>query len=183
MIIYTIKNQVNGKQLIGQTISTINQRWSRHRCDARNGAHHNPHFQAAWNKYGEATFEFFVIDETAKNVDELNVLETFYIATTPNLYNLTSGGRNGSPSAETRRKISEARKGMTFTAEHRRKLSEARKGCPSYWKGKKRSVETRCKISAALKGKPLSVETRRKMSESRKGKTNKKVIGGKHGSV
>jgi group I intron endonuclease len=62
------------------------------------------------------------------------------------------GSTGISPSQETRRKISEARKGIQFSAEHRRKLSEAKKGKPSPVKGKRFSAE-RCKnMSEARQG-------------------------------
>ena len=93
-------------------------------------------------------------------------------------------------SEETRRKISEAKKGRTFSEEHRRniseshkgkkrapfseetrrKMSEANKGEKNPMYGKHISEETRRKISEAKKGHTLSEETRRKMSESHKGK-------------
>lgn len=52
-------------------------------------------------------------------------------------------------SEETRRKLSEVRKGIIFSEEHRRKISESKKGKkhPNY--GKHRSEETRRKISEA----------------------------------
>jgi hypothetical protein len=66
------------------------------------------------------------------------------------------------PSEETRRKISDANKSRVFSEETRRKLSEANKG-------KVFSEETRRKLSDAHKGKTASEETRRKISEARKG--------------
>ena len=60
-------------------------------------------------------------------------------------------------SAETRRKISEARrgkpswnKGKHLSEETRRKISEARKGQTSFWKGKHHSEETKQKISKTV---------------------------------
>ena len=79
-------------------------------------------------------------------------------------------------SEETRRKISEANKGRTFTEEWRRKLSEAAKNM---------SEEHRRKISESHKGeknpmhgKHHTDETRRKMCESQKGEKN--PLFGKH---
>ena len=112
MIIYTIRNTNNGKQLIGQTIcSNPKPRWYDHRRRARNGKHVNPHFQSAWNKHGEQSFIIEVLDSSAESMGQLNALEIFYIATTPNIYNIKNGGANGRPSIETRRKLSEAGKG------------------------------------------------------------------------
>lgn len=76
-------------------------------------------------------------------------------------------------SAETRKKISEAKNGENnpmfgkhLSEETRQMLSEARKGKPSCMKGKHHSEESRKKIGAARKGKSISAETRKKMSEA-----------------
>ena len=74
-------------------------------------------------------------------------------------------------SEETRRKMSEAKKGKHLSEEHRKKLSEAQKG-------KHHSDYTRRKISDAKKGKHHSEEHRKKMSESHKGK-HWKIVDGK----
>ena len=79
MIIYTIRNKINGKQLIGKSGQVPKKRWSQHQNTARRGIHCNPHFQRAWNKYGEENFEFLVLDETARSLKQLNLLEIFYI--------------------------------------------------------------------------------------------------------
>ena len=80
-------------------------------------------------------------------------------------------------SEETRKKISEAKKGENnywfgkhHSAESCKKMSEAKKGENNYWFGKHHSEETRKKISDAHKGKNHSDETRQKMSEAHKGK-------------
>ena len=84
------------------------------------------------------------------------------------LHNRTDGGDGVSnPSDETRRKISEAKKGntnmlgKTHSEEHKIKISESSKG-------KTLSEETRRKLSEAHKGKTLSEETRKRMSEAKK---------------
>ena len=68
-------------------------------------------------------------------------------------------------SDETRRKMSEAKKGRIFSEEHRRKLSESQKGHTV-------NEETRKKMSEAKKGKKLSEETRKKISEAKKGENH-----------
>lgn len=82
-------------------------------------------------------------------------------------------------SAETRQKISDARKakphsgtfqvGHSVSEETRRKIGEANRGRQT-WVGKQHSAESKAKMSKAKKGRKLSEETRRKMSEVRKGK-------------
>ena len=56
-----------------------------------------------------------------------------------------------------------------LSAETRQKMSDARKG-KQYALGHHCSEETRQKISAAMKGKPKSAETRQKISDARKGR-------------
>lgn len=75
--------------------------------------------------------------------------------------------RGKTHSEETKRKMSKARKGITFSEEHKRKMSESGKGKPH----KPCSDEYRRKMSKAKKGKPRkphSEESKRKISEARK---------------
>ena len=60
--------------------------------------------------------------------------------------------------------------GKHNSEETRKKISESKKGENHPLFGKHHSVETRKKMSEALKGKHRSEETRKKMSESKKGK-------------
>ena len=66
---------------------------------------------------------------------------------------------------EWKRRLSESQKGKIVSAETRRKMSEAHKG-------KKIPLETRKKMSEAMKGRVLSEEHKRKLSESRMGEKN-----------
>ena len=75
-------------------------------------------------------------------------------------------------SDETRKKISEAKKGVTLSDETRKKMSESKKGHTV-------NEDTRKKMSEAHKGHTVNEETRKKMSESRKGE-NHPMYGKKH---
>jgi len=95
------------------------------------------------------------------------------------LHNRTGGGEGTSgwvPSEETKRKLSEAKKGntnclgKTRSEETKRKMSEVKKGNTNFL-GKTHSEESKRKMREAAKGKIISEETKRKISEVLKGKT------------
>jgi group I intron endonuclease len=157
--IYMIRNKVNGKVYIGQTVRNISRRFSEHMKKPINN-----HLNNAYNKYGKENFEFIVL-ETCDTLEELNKKEKYYIELYDSMnrdkgYNLTSGGDKTKVSDETRKKIGESHKGrkqseewinkrikrgkehhgygVPKTEEYKKKLSEATKGENSYWFGKKR---------------------------------------------
>ena len=159
--IYMIRNTVNGKAYIGQTIQKVEKRVNKHFYESSCRALHN-----AIKKYGRDAFTVEILHEVLDIfLDDFEVAEIKKHNTlVPNGYNLHSGGNvNTFVSDETRRKLSEANKGRKRSPETRRKLSEANKG-------KTLSPEHRRKMSEANKGKTLSPEHRRKLSEARKGR-------------
>ena len=169
--IYQIENQVNGKRYIGSTVNLL-RRQQQHFRRLRGGRHSNPQLQSGFNQYGEPMFAFSIL-ENAK-VEALIEREQHYLDTLKPEYNilLVAGSPLGhSCSPETRRKISEARKGMRFSEEHRRKISEALTGKPHPNQSHRHSEETKRKMSEAQKRRPpISAETRAKMSEAHRGK-------------
>ena len=120
--------------------------------------------------------------KTCCSEEEMNSDEQYYIEVFdtlyPNGYNLTKGGDGGVRCDETRRKMSESKKGkpspnkgVPMSEEQKKKLSEINKG-------KHHTEETRRKMSESLKGrtgpnkgKTMSEETKKKISESLKGRT------------
>lgn len=58
--VYQILCIPTGKIYIGSTVN-LRERWSGHRCSLRRGKHQNIFLQRAWNKYGEACFEFSIL--------------------------------------------------------------------------------------------------------------------------
>jgi group I intron endonuclease len=172
MIIYTIKNTLNGRQLIGQTMSAIKKRWNLHKYYARRGKHQNPHFQRAWNKYGEDVFVCESID-SAVTLDQLNELEEHYIAVTPNTYNILAGGRNKKHTPETKLKMSLTRKGKKRSPETCRRISEGRLGMKFSKEHCRNMGKTKIGNKNRL-GKMHSLETRRKISKSLEGNQNAK---------
>jgi len=153
VLIYLIRNLVNGKAYIGQTINSLFARWGNHKAKARLGSKYPIH--AAIRKYGEGGFEVCVLAE-AHTLDELNALEEFHIKAQKTLapfgYNLTTGGEgNFVRSEETRDRMRKSRLGKKQPQEVKDKVAASRLG-------KVMPQETRDKIAAGHVGKKLSQE-------------------------
>jgi group I intron endonuclease len=64
MGVYKIINVVNNKFYVGSAVN-FSRRKSRHFSELRAGKHNNRMLQSAWNKYGEQSFVFVVVEEVA----------------------------------------------------------------------------------------------------------------------
>lgn len=84
--VYEIRNLVNGKVYIGSTIMSFHRRWDHHRSLLRGNTHKNTHLQRAWNKYGEDSFLFSILEV----VDECCTLdvEQTYLDSVEDKYNI-----------------------------------------------------------------------------------------------
>lgn len=60
--IYKIRNKVNGKVYIGQSMD-IEERWNEHKHMLKTGTHHSYKLQKDYNSYGSLCFEFEVIKD------------------------------------------------------------------------------------------------------------------------
>ena len=125
-LIYVVTNTVNGKQYVGQTTLALSRRWQGHSKAVTNGSTYALHL--AIRKYSTAAFKIEQID-SAETLEELNETEAHYISQletlAPGGYNSTTGGEGHTVSYETRRKMSEAQIGKSFSVETCKKLSEA----------------------------------------------------------
>lgn len=168
--IYAIVNRENGRVYIGQA-AFPSARWSQHKQNLKGGTHVNTHLQNAWAKYGEVSFDHFLICSWETR-EECNEAEKFYIAWYKSIglaYNLTGGGEGlFNPDASVREKIAAKKRGKKASEATRQKIRDriARNGHPN--KGKKASEETRKRLSESHMGqsRPCAPETRQKMSES-----------------
>lgn len=70
--IYLIIHKESGRAYVGQSVN-IYSRWSVHKAQLRTNTHHCEYLQRAWNKYGEESFEFRVVQLSSK---DLNSKET-----------------------------------------------------------------------------------------------------------
>ena len=180
--IYKIINTVNSKFYVGSTINTV-ERFRTHRKRLRKNRHHCKHLQSAWNKYGEASFVFHVI-ETIPMEQSLRQAEDVWLAEhvgQPYCYNKSK--YSDSPMRGVA-KEQHPNFGKLMSQKQKDLIS---KGLKEFYAeditnhprfGKRHSEETKAKISAKIQealangkaGKFIpSEETRQKMSESLKG--------------
>lgn len=168
--IYTIKNKVNGKIYVGSS-NNIKRRWKQHRERIEKGEHSNEHLVSAWNKYGENSFEFSVIEECKKDIliEREQHWMDFYKAMDREFgYNKTKAQPFSHFSEETREKMSKAKKGRKLSERTKKLIGKAVTGHALSDEAKRKIGE---KVTAAQTGRKHSEETRKKMKESR----NKRV--------
>lgn len=60
--IYAIENLVTGRDYIGATTISFAERWRVHQKALRAGRHSNRLLQRDWDLYGEAAFEFYIVE-------------------------------------------------------------------------------------------------------------------------
>lgn len=184
----------SGKVYIGITKRKPEQRW-----ESGNGYKDNEHFYRAILKYGWENIKHEIVctglTKWQAGKVEQSLIKYFDSTNQDKGYNHSIGGECSAlgvhPSAETRRKLSEALKGTRRSAETRRRMSEAnkrrhpsaetRRKISESHKGIRPSAETRQKMSESHKGSHHSVDTRRKISEAGKGVNNPQY--GKHPSA
>jgi group I intron endonuclease len=170
MIVYLARNKVNGKGYVGKTTRSLEERRKEHIAAAKMGV--GQLFGRALRKHGFDAFEWQVLYEFDGSVNEetshdylddreremIRLFETHG----PKGYNLTDGGegvRGLKHSDDTKRRMSEARKGEKnvnwggLSEEHKQNISIAKVGTGTgprpHVQGRKRSEEIREKISKA----------------------------------
>ena len=170
--IYKITNKINGKSYIGKTVHDAEKTRKR---DHYRGCGNKP-LKEDVDTYGEDNFTFEILHEGI--IPEfLATLETEEIAkhntVKPHGYNQNRGGSGViSHSEETKRRMSEAKKGENNPNYGKKHSEEARRKQSEAKIGKKLSAEHRQKSAEAQKGRKRSKETRRKQSEAKKGENN-----------
>ena len=175
--VYIHRNTINNKVYIGQTCLNVQDRWRNNGSGylkKKNGNYTQPVFARAILKYGWDSFEHIIFADNLTQ-DEANQIERILIALykTDNKnygYNIRSGGDNSTfNSEESKKRRSEAHKGIKHSEESKNKMSESHKGNKNRF-GTTTSEEGRKNMSESHKGIYPSEETRKKMGESHKGK-------------
>lgn len=193
-LIYKIINIENGKFYVGSTVA-VRTRWAKHLRELRANRHHCPHLQSAWNKYGENSFVFRVI-EVVEDYIKLHTVEQGWLDKhhgSGHCYNYakyTDNSNRGVIRAEKHKQalsiaLTKYYKihphpalGRQHTEAAKKKMSINRAGTPVSALtrdllrqaniGKKASAETKAKLSAFQKG--------RIRNESHAAKYNKAII-------
>ena len=112
-----ILNVINGKKYVGGAVDVVNRKQV-HWYFLRRDKHPNAYLQAAWNKHGEASFKFIVLERTVRSM--LTILEQKYLDQMKPYqreigYNLSA-------------RADRFRLGVRHTDEAKRKMSIAHKG-------------------------------------------------------
>lgn len=84
--VYMFINLENGKRYIGSSVDIYN-RLHEHVYNLKNNCAHNKHFQNAWNKYGEKSFSYCILEYCDKKFQFER--EQYYIDCISPEYNLT----------------------------------------------------------------------------------------------
>ena len=97
--IYCIRNKVDGKAYVGQSMSIENRvEEHRYRYNRKHSNSYDSLLYRAMRKYGLESFEFFILESSEYFTrDDLNKLEVHYVEELdtfgPNGYNMNRGGR------------------------------------------------------------------------------------------
>lgn len=174
--IYEIVNKTNGKRYIGSTEQSFTIRWRNHRSLLRANRHHSRHLQNAWNKYGEDSFEFRVLERNPgpeiyyfDNITR----EQWYLDNESCEYNMSDRadrpagmlGKKHKP--ETIEKIRQSNLGQKRSMESRKKMSLAKQGKNNPWygtkgpmSGKRHSIDSKLKNAKLSENQVSEIRTR-----------------------
>ncbi len=178
--IYLIRNNVNKKVYVGQTLNSPRRRFMRHKNDARNGEKTQLYY--AMRKHGIEAFNMSIL--RVANEDEMDAMEMIEITRHDSYtsgYNCTIGGGGTSGhvvSEATRTKLRNARLGQTMSKEIKKKIGLSNMGNTHSDESKAlmrearlnqppTTNETRANMAAAHIGNKHSEATKAKMRKSR----------------
>jgi group I intron endonuclease len=167
--VYAIVHTNSNRLYIGSSGNMV-KRWTQHKSHLRHQHHSSQKLQRAWDKYGEDSFKFIVIEEC--NISELRTREQYWM----DVFNSYENGFNGTKKAlehseEVRARLSEMGKGRTLTAETKKKMSDSHKNngvAPSVTQ--MHTSKARVKAAKAKLGRKHTDEAKAQMSKSRKGR-------------
>ena len=162
-LIYIAECALSGKAYVGQTELPLSYRQKKHESDAREGR--KTAFCAALRKYGAGAFHWRILARVphwGANRAEVEYIR-LYRTLSPSGYNLTTGGKKGEFSEESRDKM-RGENNPAKRADVRRKISENRRG-KGLGKQSPEVIESRI---APLRGRKRPASVHRKAWETRR---------------
>lgn len=158
--IYLLRNTVNGKLYVGQSVHT-GRRWHEHKKSAARGDK-SPLYDSI-RKHGRDAFEFVVLevcDPLQLDEREAYWFSAYDVRNPANGYNLLPAGQNGRVmDAATRERLSECMRGRKSTPETIEKIRAASTG-------RTHSAATKHKQALAHIGRVVSPQTGQKISQA-----------------
>jgi group I intron endonuclease len=186
-LVYILKNKINNKCYVGQTIQKINNRIDQHVSASYNGGKQLINY--AIKKYGINNFKIETMDckggQESLNKLECDIIQKFN-SMIPFGYNLKNGGHHGKYSKESKLKMSKSHEGVKLSEKHKKSIGKALKGkCAgkNHWAyGKKQTEEIKKKRIESRAWYKHSENTKRKLSNLKMGTKNPMygMIGSKH---
>lgn len=183
--IYKITNVKNKKFYIGSS-NKVKPRWNLHKHELRKNKHHSSYLQNSWNKYGESSFKFEVVEKCFKK--NLLEREQYFLDILKPSFNMNmiahnctgrpvskttrdkiSKGNTGKKhSEETKKKISKHRldNPLIFTKEIREKIRQSKIGNKNPMFGKKSSQKQKDAVVKALTGKGRTQDVKDKIAKA-----------------
>lgn len=187
--VYCVLNVVTGQRYVGST-KRVRRRWTEHINALKRGKHANEHLQNSWNKYGEDSFIFYVLeygDECSLFDIETRFIQEFKTYDRSLGYNKTTEARISARSItdETRKKMSDAKRGWSPPPSTRAANVAAVKGkkqSPDHVKKRfdsrrrngnmRNSPEAIERAAAKMRGRVYGADVRKKMSDGTKRLSN-----------
>jgi group I intron endonuclease len=172
--VYRIVNLRTGRAYVGSS-RNLRRRLTGHLSQLRRGAHHATHLQHSWNKHGEDSFGVEILELVLDDPVLLAAREQHHLGKQDGRQSYNSqrfAYSSREPSAETKAKISAAKRGHPVSAETRAKIGAANRG-------KKRSPQACANIRAAQrgrKGRPWTPEQRDARSAAARARRGKPYI-------
>lgn len=155
--VYGIRDTLNNRIYVGQTLMNFGDRRDSHFSLLRNGKHACAEMQSDFTEHGEGAFEFVVLVQCgADTIDQHEARLIDHYQATGLAYNKCGGGRIGYVGAP--------------VPEHAKRIIGEKNRVNGL--GRRASEETKCKMSEARKGKkrgPMSEDQKHRMSVARSG--------------
>jgi len=177
--IYKLTNTVSGKVYIGQSENLNNREWC-HFYRLKRGEHHNEILQHSYNKHGESSFVFEILEHT-ENLDnrESYWLNEYGGVSSKDTYNMKDPLTNeycDYTKKKIRKKflgVDNPNYGNRWSEEQKENLSKKIRGLS--WEerlGKEKARKAKKKLSKSQKGRKHSDETKEKIRQHNVGEKN-----------